>query len=428
MPADVSEVLVDLQEDRFPKAVCHMTGLKWLRVDRAHLEWVPPEVASLTGVQSLSFARNSLITMHGEMARLSKLRFLNCRYNQLNDSAFPNDFFERNSELLVIDLSHNQLKEVPESLEHSRKLLVLNLSHNLIEYVPPQLFVNLTQLVHLDLSNNQLETIPPQLRRLTCLQTLILSDNPLGQNQLRQLPSLTNLRCLSLRNTQRSPQNLPTSLETLDKVTDIDLSQNDLLKVPSLLFSLPNLKRINLSGNQISDLPPDLGDFWKDLESLNLARNRLKSLPNSLCKMERLKRLFLSSNQLDFDGIPSGIGKLANLQVFDACYNNLEVIPEGVVRCGRLKRLLLSHNRLITLPDAIHLLSDIEKLDLSDNPNLVMPPKPPEYHYISRGSGIEFYNIDFSLNTQLRLVGAAPPPNSSQAAPGNCRNVTSSAK
>ena len=402
-----------------------MTGLKWLRLDRAGLDWVPAEVAALTGVQSLTFARNNLMTMHGEMGRLCKLRYLNCRYNQLNDSAFPNDFFERNADLLVVDLSHNQLKEVPPLMESSRKLLVLNLGHNLIESVPPQLFVNLTQLLFLDLSHNRLETIPPQLRRLTCLQTLTLSDNPLGQNQLRQLPSLTNLRRLNLRNTQRSPQNLPTSLEALDRIVDIDLSLNDLLKVPSLLFSLPNLKRINLSDNLISVLPPDLGDFWKDLESLNLARNRLKSLPASLCKMERLKRLFLSGNELDFDGIPSGIGKLANLQVFDASYNNLEVIPEGVVRCGRLKRLLLSHNRLITLPDAIHLLSDIEKLDLSENPNLVMPPKPPEYHYISRGSGIEFYNIDFSLNTQLRLVGAAPPPNLTAPTPGNQRNLLS---
>lgn len=387
------------------------------------MDWVPAQVADLSNVQSLSFARNNLITMHGELSRLQKLRYLNCRYNQLNDTALPNDFFERNTDLLVVDMSHNQLKEIPEHLECSRKLMVLNVSHNVIECIPMQLFVNLTQLVFLDLSNNRLETIPPQLRRLTNLQTLILNNNPLGQNQLRQLSSLTNLRCLSLKNTERSPQNLPTSLETLDKIVDIDLSHNNLLNAPSLLFSLPNLKRINLSDNLISVLPADLGDFWKDLESLNLARNRLKSLPTSLCKMERLKRLFLASNELDFDGIPSGIGKLSNLQVFDASYNNLEVIPEGVVRCGRLKRLLLSHNRLITLPDAIHLLSDIEKLDLSDNPNLIMPPKPPEYHYISRGSGIEFYNIDFSLNTQLRLVGAAPPPNLSAPTPGNHRNV-----
>lgn len=71
-----------------------------------------------------------------------------------------------------------------------------------------------------------------------------------------------------------------------------------------------------------------------------------------------------------------------------------------------MKQLILTCNRLITLPDAIHLLTDLERLDLRDNPNLVMPPKPTE---VQRGSGIEFYNIDFSLQHQLRLAGAKVP-------------------
>ena len=46
-------------------------------------------------------------------------------------------------------------------------------------------------------------------------------------------------------------------------------------------------------------------------------------------------------------------------------------------------------------------------LDLRDNPDLVLPPKPIVQQ---KGSGAEYYNIDFSLSHQLRLVGAAPPP------------------
>lgn len=78
-----------------------------------------------------------------------------------------------------------------------------------------------------------------------------------------------------------------------------------------------------------------------------------------------------------------------------------------------MKKLNLSSNRLITLPDAIHLLNDLDSLDLRNNPDLVMPPKPAE---MTQGSGIEFYNIDFSLQNQLRLAGAnvpVPTPQSS---------------
>jgi len=42
----------------------------------------------------------------------------------------------------------------------------------------------------------------------------------------------------------------------------------------------------------------------------------------------------------------------------------------------RLKKLILTNNRLVTLPDAVHLLSDLKLLDVRENPNLVMPPKP----------------------------------------------------
>lgn len=65
--------------------------------------------------------------------------------------------------------------------------------------------------------------------------------------------------------------------------------------------------------------------------------------------------------------------------------------------------MVLANNRLITLPEAIHLLTDLEVLDLHGNPDLVMPPKPIE---MQMGSGSEYYNIDFSLSTQLRLAGA----------------------
>lgn len=44
--------------------------------------------------------------------------------------------------------------------------------------------------------------------------------------------------------------------------------------------------------------------------------------------------MYLNSNKLDFDGIPSGIGKLVNLEEFMAANNNLELIPESLCRSG----------------------------------------------------------------------------------------------
>lgn len=57
------------------------------------------------------------------------------------------------------------------------------------------------------------------------------------------------------------------------------------------------------------------------------------SLQSAICKLTRLKKLYLNSNKLDFDGLPSGIGKLASLEEFMAANNNLELIPESLCRC-----------------------------------------------------------------------------------------------
>lgn len=151
----------------------------------------------------------------------------------------------------------------------------------------------------------------------------------------RQLPAMVALQTLHLRNTQRTQSNMPTSLEGLTHLAgnahseniftyilyfflsflapftnaslcvcplhslsgthtpfnllfpvplppfpDVDLSCNDLTRVPECLYSLGSLKRLNLSSNQISELSLCI-DQWTQLETLNLSRNQLTSLPVS---------------------------------------------------------------------------------------------------------------------------------------------------
>lgn len=72
--------------------------------------------------------------------------------------------------------------------------------------------------------------------------------------------------------------------------------------------------------------------MWQKLETLNMSRNKLAVLPASLCKLSFLRRLYVNDNKLDFEGIPSGIGKLSCLEVFSAANNQLEMIPEGLCR------------------------------------------------------------------------------------------------
>lgn len=209
-----------------------------------------------------------------------------------------------------------------------------------------------------------------------------------------------------MRNTQRTLLNFPASLDNLINLIELDISQNSLPKIPEVIYNLINLKRLNMSDNEIKEVSANVEQLQK-LETLNLSRNEITALPPTFCKLAKLRQLYINDNELNFDGIPAGIGKLGALEIFSAANNKLEMIPESLCRCGSLKKLNLSSNKLITLPDTIYLLGDLDLLDLKDNPELIMPAKPME---MQRGDGLEFYNIDFSLQHQLRLAGASGAP------------------
>lgn len=361
-------------------------------------------LGKLVKLENLSLKNNEIEKLYGEITELMTLRSLILRRNKIKTSGVPQELFNI-AELTTLDLSHNSLKEVPNGLDKAKSLLVLNLSHNQICTIPGHLFVGCSDLLYLDLSNNFLDTLPPQTRRLTNLETLILNHNPLEMFQLRQLPSLQNLKYLHMRDTQRNLLNFPTALDLVINLVELDISQNNLSKIPDTCYSLINLKRLNLSDNEITEISPNIEQLQK-LEVLNLSRNQLTALHPNICKLIRLRHLHVNENKLNFESIPAGIGKLGALEIFSASYNDIEMIPEGLCRCGKLKKLNLSNNKLITLPESIHL-AEFEVLDVKNNPDLVMPPKPQTDAV--KGSGIEFYNIDFSLQSQLRRAGAAVP-------------------
>uniref|UniRef100_A0A5S6QHV9 Gelsolin-like domain-containing protein n=1 Tax=Trichuris muris TaxID=70415 RepID=A0A5S6QHV9_TRIMR len=396
----------DFSENLFPEAVGDMVGLRWLKLNHTQLDKIPEQLSRLKNLEHLHLIDNALTSLHGELSDLPNLRSIIARKNQIKISGIPTDIFDM-QDLTVIDFSHNNLKETPPNLDRARSAIVLNLSCNMMESIPSQLFINTADLIYLDLSSNKLTMLPPQIRRLVDLQVLILNDNPLCHFQLKQLPCMTFLRVLHMRNTCRNAGSIPSSLDNLVNLEDVDFSCNELKEVPDALYKLQNLRRLNLSQNSISSLE-GFADCWPKLEVLNLSRNNLRSLPDMITRMSKLRLLFVNENDLTFEGIPSGIGKLVNLEVFHAAYNKLELVPEGLCRCVKLRKVKLNNNKLMTIPSSIYLLADLVELDLRNNPDLMVPMKPTEQKKKDRA----FYNIDFSLEHQLKLSEAWSPTSS----------------
>ena len=229
----------NLEDDRFPEVMEDMTSLRWLKLTNTQLKSIPEEISSLQKLEHLTLKKNNVMAIEREQLKgLKCLRTLNLSRNALTAKNISSDTFD-SEELNTLDLSHNELTEVPEGVGKAKCLLVLNLSHNKLEAIPSQLLMNVTDLLNLDVSHNNLEALPPQLRRLTNLQTLVLSNNPLSHFQIRPLPAMTELRTLHMRKTQRSLSNIPVNLEGLVHLADVDLSENELTKIPEGLLTLP---------------------------------------------------------------------------------------------------------------------------------------------------------------------------------------------
>lgn len=79
------------------------------------------------------------------------------------------------------------------------------------------------------------------MKNLNFFQVLVLNNNPLSHFQIRPLPSLTDLTTLHMRNTQRTISNIPTNLEALVNLTDVDLSEVGYSKCDSLKSRVESL-------------------------------------------------------------------------------------------------------------------------------------------------------------------------------------------
>lgn len=134
------------------------------------------------------------------------------------------------------------------------------------------------------------------------------------------------------------------------------------------ILKLQSLRILNLSNNQISSLPKELGTL-QHLQELILSQNRLdRALKwlwlDQVAIRSNLKLLDISNNLLQ--KLPHEIGKLDSLVNLKASQNMLSYLPQNLGKLHNLKYLDISKNNLHCIPGSmrnLHLIS----LDVSSN-------------------------------------------------------------
>ncbi|XP_016094033.1 leucine-rich repeat serine/threonine-protein kinase 2 [Sinocyclocheilus grahami] len=228
----------------------------------------------------------------------------------------------------LLDLSGNELGSLSCLMgaralkQQIESLLRLDLSGNSLSELPSVLCQHLRSLTRLDLQGNQLQALPVELLGLPALSTLNVSRNCIGPLLLLD-PTVCNpaLHQLNLSFNQITvfPFQLGQAMDRLEELLleglrSVDMRNNSISVLPGpALWVSVNLRELMFSHNHISVL--DLSGpvyKWARLEKLNLNSNKLTEIPPQIGMLEDLTSLDVSQNE-GLRSFPDEMGKLVHL-------------------------------------------------------------------------------------------------------------------
>ncbi|KAK2988717.1 hypothetical protein RJ640_020982 [Escallonia rubra] len=268
----------------------NLSGLRRTRVGRLDPRFAVDSLANMTQLASFNSSGFSL------------------------PGSIPDWFGDRLVALQVLDLrSTSILGPIPPSLGRLSGLNMLFLSHNSLTGVIPTALGELLSLSVLDLSHNLLTGwIPAAISALRNVTNLDLSSNYLSGPILTGFGLLSGLKYLNLQNNSFSGS-VPLEFGKIPQLVELDLGLNSLSgSLPDELGGLRNLEKMLIGDNMLEGpLPGGLFSNLTRIRYVVLSRNRFDgSVPSILWAMPGLRLLDLSGN--NFTGVLPDLSAVLN--------------------------------------------------------------------------------------------------------------------
>ncbi|KAK5623801.1 hypothetical protein CRENBAI_005001 [Crenichthys baileyi] len=374
-------------------ALRKLPGLRFLDLSENKLndEMASTLLHNLSSLEYLNLSGNLLQRLDETSFRhLHNLKELDLQRNIIFeiDCAFGS-----NPKLQRLNLAFNYLPCLTDF--NMTQLVVLNASYNFIEWFISRQDLNETfQLETLDLSNNRLLFFP-FLPSHSKLQNLYLSHNILRfYENLADNNTLQNsTTSVEFYNLQKHIKNVTAQLWDDDLHGDIssldtlDLRGNQVDYFPDgFIKKMPTLSRLRMSMNCLETLNLSSEQFFGSLYELDISNNRLNQISADdelLTTLGNLTYINLSRN--DLKELPFGLfSSLQRIHSVDLSYNNIGIcLPDetnisvnNITSCfqwnniGSLRQLYLKGCNLETVPTSAFMGLSLTHLELSDNPGI----------------------------------------------------------
>ncbi|KAL0275587.1 UNVERIFIED_CONTAM: hypothetical protein PYX00_003397 [Menopon gallinae] len=259
-------------------------------------------------------------------------------------------------------------------LSHLRHLKDVTIEYCKIRYIPPSVLTGLPELRRLtvkthntDWSAMSMEFHPESFQGLTELKSLDISDNNIWTFPSHVFCPLQGLAVLNLsRNRIRDVFELGFSETCNVALENLDLSRNEITQMPDNgLTSLRSLQRLNLQENKLTSLADRAFVGLVTLQVLNASSNRISALPPELFQSSRdIKEIHLQNNSISVlaPGLLEGLDQLLVLDLSANQLTNSWVNRDTFSGLVRLVVLNLAHN-LISRIDS-HVFQDLYSLQL----------------------------------------------------------------
>ncbi|KAI4143550.1 MAG: hypothetical protein L6R39_004529 [Caloplaca ligustica] len=310
-----------------------MPSLSKLNMDKNHFVSISPEIGKLRKLEYLSMAKNPLSSLPSTIGNLQELKYL--------------------------DVRECNLKKLPSEMWLCCRLDTLNVSSNVLEDFPKA--VAAFQQAQLDTQGSVSQGSPsttcstsngPSYDELGKLEDfghrrpsqasgglLSVGSSPASGNRNGSIVSVygpggRKASVISRTPTDGSltPVNRKDSSNVQSRLAatfagslrNLYLADNRLTDdVFDELILLPELRILNLSYNELYDIPQRSLRRWQFLNELYLSGNELTSLPSDdLGEVPSLKVLHINSNK--FQVLPAELGKVQKLAILDVGSNSLK--------------------------------------------------------------------------------------------------------
>ncbi|XP_015428510.1 PREDICTED: slit homolog 3 protein [Dufourea novaeangliae] len=395
LPVDSLENLQGLEavtlQSRVMKKLPKFSGLPKLRYlqinSPALLELAPRNFRDLPSLEQLHvFGSSRLIRLEAGLFRgLPRLELVNitdCGIHWVH----PRTMIDL-PELKEVSLVGNSIVEagmIGRACTDLPSLSVIRLDRNRINRLDEGAFIDLPVLSRLYLSRNHItEVFAGAFQRMPALKTVDLNYNLIHRVHPEFFP--------------RRPGNV---------LEDLWLINNDLSHVTelrSIMEALPRLKFLDVSHNQIEEIPFGSLRGHPTLERLHLDHNRVAFLQReTFTAMPALRELRLKNNSLSnlleipFWDLPA----LKGLDLSENYFRHVE--PRLLANLPSLRRLDLSGNAIgLIEPESFLGTPALEHVNISGNALSVLHPLT--FHHLNN-----LYELDVGWNRMLEIVPGLP--------------------